>query len=244
VQVGRAIQIAVFSREIAGLNAQSLFSHVFGSEPESINIYPKPQGPLELVSKASASIDSVERRVQIQSARVDFIVQAQYGQGGLGKIENAVEVAQDICDRVISLPEIPQVHRLAGVVDLYERFEGLSSANSYLREKTGEPLPSDTTADFILQINERCPAKRPPFQINRLVRWTCESVSQLLLMESPIEQQPTSHNFYIASTIFDINTVPVSNAISHSDQAILFQNIMEEIRFLAANGQARKWSDA
>lgn len=204
-----SIQATIFVPQKHEVPAASLFEVCFGHPPTSTQENANPQ--FGRLGAASLQRGSISENLILQPGRCDVILGSIHDPSnfdGTGKISDVAPNIETIKGAAMALvPHVGEIARLAISIRLTINAKNTESANKSLLAVMPYKLPLTKEEDFILQTNWQ--TTLGSYKINRLARWSSESIIMSLEQMIPgMTRQVVNNEATVAVVALDFNTWP------------------------------------
>lgn len=235
------VQFVWFASDARRLQAQDVFSSIFGREADSFQVNRNPTVAAPHLSAASGVFDGLACQLLVQASRIDLVVQAhsEEDEGRPPLIGDTTGVVERISQQVgVVSDQLHEVNRLALVLNLIKPADSHRHANQLIAPKFDLSLRDFDVTDLSFQLNVR-KKLASEITLNRLLKFGVASFQSLMIDATSQVISSGSVNNFGASLSVDVNTVPMFPPITPSAQHQLWQEIASEALSLRASGELK-----
>lgn len=239
LQNARSLQLAWFTTGAEAASALPLFTAMFGREPDAFQKLQPPQVPFPITVQAFVK-DGIEHKLQTYSGRVDYIISGVQQAPELPLLPGSVDahLQSALATAKLGFGVVGNINRAAVILSLAEKVPSLQAGADFFTGLFDGAVTFAEQTDLQFQMNSRLHGVGGQSSVNRLTRWTCDSIQfqQIVNLAGGAGGTISSEiveMFYINYTI-DVNTVPSADVISPSEQESLFATLADQAARLAA----------
>lgn len=224
------LQLSWFTTGMELASPMRLFSEIFGREPDAFQKLQPPQVPFPITVQTFEH-NGVEHKLQSYAGRIDYLVSGVQRSQEIPVLPTTPEqlLSEALGKTARGAELIGNINRAAIILTLTEKLGSLDEASDFFTRLFGGAVNFSGSSDLQFQLNRPIKRALGVTDINRLLKWTCNTVQVQQVLNHPGSFTQILAGdmveYLLLNYMIDANTVASSVAYPPSEHHAIFSKL-------------------